>query len=397
MQQTTTASRRPPALQSRPAGEVLWVHASTPERYHALCDIGRRLQSLRPGLAILASWEPGMRLDPSDRCDIAAGPLGEDTQAAARAFLSHWRPDACLWTGGPQRRALLRQMRDRRTRLVLADLLEEELPARASRWLPDQRRRLLEAADCILTPSDALRAQLLKAGIPAEKVAQAARLRVSATPPGCSVDDLATMQRTLGSRPVWLAAHVPPAELREILEAHRGAVRLLHRLLLVISLEDYGDLTAARDVLRASGLQWADWETGGEPDEFTQVLLTGGEDLGLWYRLAPVALVANSLRPGAAGLPPLDAASLGSALLHGPGVSAHKEIYARLGAAGAAKMVRGAAALGEAVVQLSAPDKAAEMALAGWQLVTESAATTDLLLDKVQQLLDAEEDSHAGA
>ncbi|MFW8593669.1 3-deoxy-D-manno-octulosonic acid transferase [Cribrihabitans neustonicus] len=397
MQQTTTAPSRPPALQPRPAGELLWVHATTPERYHALCDIGRRLQNLRPDLIILASWEPGMRLDPAEGCDIAAGPLGEDTPGAARAFLAHWKPDACLWTGGPQRRVLLRQMRDRGFRLVLADLLEEELPARASRWLPDQRRRLLEAADCILTPSEPLRAQLLKAGIPPERVERSAKLRVSATPPGCSADDLAAMQRTLGSRPVWLAAHVPPAELREILDAHRGALRLLHRLLLVISLEDYGDLPAARDVLRASGLQWSDWETGSEPDEFTQVLLTGGEDLGLWYRLAPVTLVANSMRPGAAGLAPLDAASLGSALLHGPGVSAHKEIYARLGAAGAAKMVRGAAALGEAVVQLSAPDKAAEMALAGWQAVTESAATTDLLLEKVQSLLDAQEESHAGA
>lgn len=59
--------------------------------------------------------------------------------------------------------------------------------------------------------------------------------------------------------------------------------------------------------------------------------------------------------------------------------------------------MRSAAELSEAVVALSAPDQAAEMALAGWQSVTESAATTDILMEKVQHLLDQREDSNARA
>ncbi|WP_264211672.1 3-deoxy-D-manno-octulosonic acid transferase [Leisingera thetidis] len=396
MQRRTTASSRSSVLQPRPKGELLWIHATTPERYLALCDIGRRLKSLRPDLSVLASWEPGLRLTGTVGCDIPVGPLAEDTMAEAREFLNHWQPDACIWTGTPARRNLLRQLREQGTGVLLADLLEDEMPNRASRWLPDQRRRLLDGLTCILTPSRAVQNQLTRAGFPAERVELAGKLRVSAVPPGCNNDELAAMQQTLGSRPVWLAAHVKPGELPRVLEAHRAALRLLHRLLLVIALDDYSELDAARRLLQDSGLSFTDWDDGAEPDDLTQVLLTGGEDLGLWYRLSPVAFIASSLDPAAQGQSPLDAAALGSALLHGPGIHAHRDLYERLAKAGAAQPVQTQADMADAVVALSAPDRAAEMALAGWQSVTESAATTDTLLEKVQDLLDRREDTDAG-
>ncbi|WP_323777185.1 3-deoxy-D-manno-octulosonic acid transferase [Leisingera sp.] len=396
MQRRTTASNSSSVLQPRPKGELLWVHATTSERYHALCDIGRRLKSLRPDLSVLASWEPGLRLTGTVGCDIPIGPLPEDTMAEARGFLNHWQPDACIWTGPPARRVLLRQLRENGIGVLLADLLEDEMPNRASRWLPDQRRRLLDGLTCILTPSKAVHARLLRIGFPGERVQLAGKLRVSAIPPGCNDEELVAMQQTLGSRPVWLAAHTKLSELPRILDAHRAALRLLHRLLLVVALENSVDLAAARRLLQDSGLSFADWEDGGEPEDLTQVLLAGSEDLGLWYRLSPAALIASSLDPGAQGQSPLDAAALGSALLHGPGIHAHRDLYERLAAAGAAQPVLSQSELADTVVALSAPDKAAEMALAGWQSVTESAATADMLLEMVQTLLDQREETDAG-
>ncbi len=396
MQRRTINSSRPAVLQPRPPGELLWVHASTPERYLALCDIGRRLKTLRPDLSVLASWEPGLHLTGTVGCDVPVGPLAEDTLAEAREFVAHWQPDACIWTGTPARRVMLRHLRDQGTGVLLADLLDNELPHRTSRWLPDQRRRMLESLTGILTPSKTVRDRLIRLGFPAERLEMAGKLRVSAVPPGCNDDELASMQQTLGSRPVWLAAHVKLDELPRVLDAHRSALRLLHRLLLVVALDNPSDLEAARDLVQNSGLSFADWEAGGEPEDYNQVLLTAGEDLGLWYRLSPVALIASSLDPAAQGQSPLDAAALGSALMHGPGIHAHRELYERLSRAGAATRVQTQGEMSDTVVALSAPDKAAEMALAGWQSVTESAATTDTLLEKVQALLDQREDSNAG-
>lgn len=396
MQRRTTSISRPSDMQSRPKGELLWIHATTTERYQALCDIGGRLKSLRPDLSVLASWEPGLQLTGTVGCDIPVGPLAEDTPTEVRDFLNHWQPDVCIWTGPPLRRVLLRQLRDRDVGVLLADLLAEEVPSRSSRWLPDQRKRLLDGLTYILTPSSDVRDQLLRVGYPGKQVELCDKLRISATPPGCNDDELSTMQQTLGSRPIWFAAHAKPAELPDLLAAHRTALRLLHRLLLVIALDDPDRLETARKTLQDSGLTFADWENGEEPEDLTQVLLTSGEDLGLWYRLSPVALLASSLDPAAQGQSPLDGAALGSALLHGPGIHAHRELYDRLSQAGAAQLIKTPSELAEAVVALSAPDKAAEMALAGWQSVTESAATTDKLLEMVQDLLDQREDSNAG-
>ncbi|OED46037.1 3-deoxy-D-manno-octulosonic acid transferase [Leisingera sp. S232] len=396
MQRRTSNTGRSSVLQPRPRGELLWVHATTPERYLALCDIGRRLKSLRPDLSVLASWDPDLRLTGTVGCDIPTGPLADDTLAEARAFAAHWQPDACIWTGTPNRRVMLKHLRDQGTGVLLADLLDTELPHRTSRWLPDQRRKMLDGLSCIMTPSKTVRDRLLRIGFPAERLELATKLRVSAIPPGCNDDELSAMQQTLGSRPVWLAAHVKLDELPGILTAHRAALRLLHRLLLVIALDDSTDHEAARMLLKDSGLSYADWENGGEPDDFNQALLAGGDDLGLWYRLSPVALIASSLDPNAQGQSPLDAAALGSALLHGPGIHAHRDLYDRLAKAGAAVQVRTQDDMADMVVALSAPDKAAEMALAGWQSVTESATTTDTLLDKVQTLLDQREGTNAG-
>ena len=47
------------------------------------------------------------------------------------------------------------------------------------------------------------------------------------------------------------------------------------------------------------------------------------------------------------------------------------------------------------MVQLIAPDHSATMALAGWEVVTESAHLTDKLVDQMQDILDMREASNA--
>ena len=76
---------------------------------------------------------------------------------------------------------------------------------------------------------------------------------------------------------------------------------------------------------------------------------------------------------------------------------AHAQAYQRLAALGAAERIHGEEELSDAVYRLSSPDRAAEMALAGWQVVTEGAVMTDNLLDRIQDLLDQSEINHAPA
>ncbi|MEK0164928.1 glycosyltransferase N-terminal domain-containing protein [Phaeobacter sp. JH20_36] len=395
MSRPSAASDRSLRWPARPAGEVLWIHASTTERYMALGDVGNRMKSLRPDLSVLVTWSRDITNRPLvEGCDLAAGPPPDDTPADVRMFLDHWRPDLLIWSGGDLRRGLMRQMSERQIDSLLVDIEARELPDRTSRWLPDQRRRLFDRFSEIMTPSDEARAQMLRLGVAADRIQQTNPLRLSATPPGCNSDELTHMQAQLGSRPVWFSAQTELGDLPTILTAHRSVLRLLHRLLLVIAIRDEQDLAEARDAIIASGLQLADWDSGEEPDEYTQVLLSSSEDTGLWYRLSPLCLLAGSLPRHASGQNPLDAAALGSAILHGPGLGTYAALYERLTEVGAALKINDAEDLAQGVLSLSAPDRAAEMALAGWQIVTEGADMTDHLMDRVQELLDKREDRY---
>ena len=92
----------------------------------------------------------------------------------------------------------------------------------------------------------------------------------------------------------------------------------------------------------------------------------------------------------AGGCDPLDAAALGSAVLYGPKVRHYMASYSRLAAAGAARIVNDSDALGAAVSTLIAPEHAAAMAHAGWDVISQGAALTDRVLDLVQDALDLE-------
>lgn len=373
----------------RPDGKLLWIHATSVERLIALRDVAVRLCGFYEDLSVISTWEANVRapaaLNPTE---IAAGTLPEDLPSEMRQFLDQWSPDLCIWAGGNLRRTLTRYLAEADIPTLLSDIENDELPNRASRWWPDHRARLLNSFSAILSPSQQVAESLQRTGIPAHRVTVTGPLSQSPVPPSCAHEDLNDMQSVLAGRSVWLATHVKLEELTSILNAHRKALKLLHRLMLIVSLDNWADLEAARAIIRGSGLSFADWDTGEEPSETNQVLLSDSDDLGLWYRVSPVTLVAGSLERRFAGNSPLDAAALGSAILYGKGISDHISVYRALRETGAAVQVRSMGELADEVIRLSSPDVVAEMALAGWTFVTQGSRTTDRLLEIAQDLLD---------
>ena len=110
--------------------------------------------------------------------------------------------------------------------------------------------------------------------------------------------------------------------------------------------------------------------------------------MGLWYRIASVSFVGGSL-VDVGGHNPFEPALLGSAILHGPHVRNFIDGYRRLAQADAAVLVRSEAELAEALVATMAPDRAAEMAAAAWEAVSEGAEVTDAVLAAIGDALDA--------
>ena len=382
----------------RPRGRLVWMHATSPERYLALRDLGARLQAQSPDDKLLITVNASVPVSANARHIPAPLPLVSDHPQVTRAFLDHWTPDLCLWTGGDLMPNLICQAAEQGIPMILADLALEDLPRRRGGWLTDLTRPCLDRFETILATNAATAAHLGRLGLPRGKVEVQSRLVMGVSPPSCPETALSAATQTLSGRPLWLAAYLTVEEFAPVLAAHREALRLQHRLLLIAVPADPGETGKLVEAIAAAGLRFADWHGGDSIGEETQVLVCDDSaDLGLWYRMAPVTFMASSLAPGATGRSPFEATALGSAVLFGPNVSGHVEAYDRLQRIKAAQPVRDAEGLAHAVMQLSSPDHAAAMALAGWDAITESAALTDHLVDLIQDRLDLSEAEHARA
>jgi len=382
----------------RPRGRLVWLHATSPERYLALRDLGTRLQAQSPDDKLLITVNASVPVSGNARHIPAPQPLLSDHPQVTRAFLDHWQPDLCLWTGGDLMPNLISQSAEQGIPMILADLAVEDLPRRRGGWLTDLTRPCLAAFENILTANEATATQLVRLGVPRNRIEVQSRLVMGVSPPSCPETALTAATQALSGRPLWLAAYLQTDEFAPVLAAHREALRLQHRLLLIAVPADPGEVGRLFEAITTAGLRHADWHGGDSIGEETQVLVCDDSaDLGLWYRMAPVTLMASSLVPDATGRPPFAATALGSAVLFGPHVSAHVEAYERLQRIKAAQPVRDAESLAHAVMQLSSPDHAATMALAGWDAITESAALTDHLVEMIQDRLDLSEAEHARA
>ncbi len=373
----------------RPEGELVWVHVCAQERLRAVIDFCRRLQQVRPDLSVLLTAPPDADLSRWERGEYPLVNLPTEQTGAARAFLDHWRPDTGLWVGGGLMPNVITRADEHGIPMILIEAEVDINVARRGRWLPDITRYTLDCFGAILATTSETARHIRRLGVASAKVSESPPLHVSPNPRPWPEDELIETNHALAGRPVWLAARVQAKEFISVLSAHRQAMRMLPRLALVLHVADMAEAEPLHRRLETVDLRCINWDSGGQIEDTTQVILSAiPEDLGLWHRVSPVTFMGSSLERGAGGHDPLAATALGSAIIHGPYVQLHQQVYDQLDRAGAARAVTTAAELGDAIVELLAPDRSADMALAGWEIVSEGAPQADQLIEMVQDYLD---------
>ena len=376
---------RPP----RPKGPLIWAHAAETDNIPALVQLAARAKAHRPGLHLLITvTNPYMQ--PDNLPDYAIlDVIPKDQMSECQAFLAHWRPDICIWHTGHLRPTLLSTARQDRIPMILVDAAEDALQDSRMPWARRSERAALLGFQKIFAQSANTGRRLARMGVPPDQISVTGSLQEGGAALGYNESDHEHLSEVLVTRPVWLAAMIQPDEFPIVAEAHRQAIRAAHRLMMILVPDrpEHGDGMVAS--LDDQGLRYVRWSEGGVPGETTQVLVadTHGE-MGLWYRLAPVTFMGSSLTAGHGGRDPYEPAALGSAILYGPNVSHHAGAYARFSRAGAARPVRDAATLSAGVLRMNAPDQAAAMAQAAWEVATEGAEVTDKVLETVEEILD---------
>jgi 3-deoxy-D-manno-octulosonic-acid transferase len=384
--------RLPVFTQIRPDGDLLWIHCAEADAYLAVVDLAQRQIASRPDLCVLISTAtPPRDLEEERPVGIIVCEICEDHPASVAAFLDHWAPDCCVWTWGGLRPNLILATAERGCAMYLINADSAGFDGRRDRWLPDVARNLLPLFAAVMARTPAAGRRLLQLGLSKEDVEITTALQAGGQALSCNETDLADLAATCVGRAIWFANGVQEEELQTVLAAHRQALRLSHRLLLILRPSGTLTPTAAYHEARTQDFRVLNWDDGNYPDDTTQILITEDpRDTGLFYRVAPVSFLGGSLVAGRGGVDPLEAAALGSAVLYGPRVGRHLQSYSRLAAAGAARIINDSAALGMAVSRLVAPDQAALMAHAGWDVVSEGAALTDRITDLVQDTLDTQ-------
>jgi 3-deoxy-D-manno-octulosonic-acid transferase len=324
-----------------------------------------------------------------ERPDALHLPTPPETLGDCDGFAKALTPQVVLWAGQKLRPALIDALRKTGSHMIALDAGDQPWHSPAPRWLPDPTPAPLPLFHSVYATGDAAARRLRRSGVETGRIRTEGPLIDADQPLPCDDAQYEEVAGHLAGRPVWLAAHLCPHEARDVLMAHRHAVRLAHRLLLVMVPDDDKHAAEIEAEARASQMRVCNWDAGETPDELTQVLLADGPDeLGLWFRLAPLAFLGGSLVSDRGGHDPYQAASMGTAILYGPNVGRHVGADSRMVDAGAARIVRDADSLGAAVTHLIAPDQAAAMAHAGWDLISSGAALIDCVISEIMTTLD---------
>lgn len=379
----------------RPDGELVWIHLGHAQDLTAMLDLVDRLVNLRAQLSVLMTMPPKDaqqwgRLPDTESRFMRAAP--DEHPRSVKDFLDHWKPDVALWVWGGLRPMLVEETARSGVPMHLVSAEASGFDGRRDRWLPDLARLLVRLFTSASARNNAAAQRLIRLGLPEDRVTVQPPLRPSGHLLPCTASDLDDLSEELAGRPVWLAAQCQVAEFHTVLAAHRLALRSAHRLLLVLEPADPAQVPDLLVEIDRLEMPRAVWGAGEWPDSSTQVLVANQPgELGLWYRLATVSFLGSSMASGHGGTEPMAAAALGTAILYGPNVRQYLPSYSRLANAGAARIVNSAHSLGAAVTHLIAPDHAAAMAHAGWDVVSEGAEVVDNVIGLVRDSLDARE------
>ncbi len=330
----------------RPSGRLVWLHGAS---------IGEGL-SLLPLVEALCAADPALNLLVTSGTRTSAELLGRrlplrarhqfvpvDGPRASARFLHHWRPDLAVLVESELWPNLILRARDggARTALVSARLSAGSL--RAWGRARGAARMLLGGFDLVLAQDDPTAEALVRLG---GRDDGRLNLKLAGAPLPVDAASLAEVSQNLQGRPVMLAASTHPGEEAMALEVFGFLKDQPERPLLVLVPRhpERGEAVAAS--ARSHGLVVSRRAADQPLTQSVEVYVadTLGE-LGLWFRLARVALVGGSLVEGVGGHNPLEPARLDCPAASGPHVANWRGVYDELIAADAVRMVQSSVGL----------------------------------------------------
>jgi 3-deoxy-D-manno-octulosonic-acid transferase len=254
----------------------------------------------------------GQRLGP--RCVHQYAPL--DAAEYVRAFLDYWRPDLAVFTESEIWPNLILESATRGIPLALVNARMTKRSFRRWRLSPGLAQPLFGSFSLVLAQNEALARRFAVLG--ARSAIAAGNLKVDAPPPPVDAAELARLRSALDGRALLVAASTHDGEETIIADAHRRLARDVPNLCTIIVPRHPERGSAVAAMLTENGFAVARRSLGQLPGAGNDAYVadTIGE-LGIFYKLAPVAFIGGSLQ-NRGGQNPIEAVRQDAAILVGP-------------------------------------------------------------------------------
>lgn len=367
----------------RPEGRLVWMHAVGLGEVLALRGLIARLALIEPDLRFLVTSQTrasgevfGNNLPPRTLHQFA--PI--DTPQAAQRFLRHWRPDLSIWAEQELWPGLVYQIDTAGIPLAMVNARMNTVSLKKRRRVASIWRDILPRFALISAQDDTTAEHLSTLGAPEPRCDGSLK---PLSPPLADDPDLrGQMMETIGTRHVWLAASTHAEDEGVAIHAHKTFLQAQPNSLLILAPRLIDRAKAIVSAAQELGLCLAQRSQGDEIAPETQIYLadTLGE-MGIWYRIAPIAMIGGTTGP-VEGHNPWEAVSLGCAVMHGPHTANFARDYSDLKSARAAIEVADGATIARAIGKDST-----EMAARARALVDGRMDRLDQLCEKLIQLI----------
>lgn len=340
----------------RPEGKLIWVHAASVGEAQSALILIHRLLEICPAAKILVTTVTRtsaalMERKLPQRAFHQFYPLDHPDWTAR--FLDYWRPDMALWIESELWPSMLGQMKQRNIPAALINARMSDKSFKRWKIFGALARRTLGCFDIIAAQTDEDVKKLSALG--AHNILLAGNIKYSAHPLSADTHELKKLVATIADRPTWIFAstHAPEESM-----AARIHQKLKHAHPDILTIVAPRHPSRRDEILHACKAEGLAVHTRGEqrkpPQENTDLYIadTMGE-LGLFYRVAPIAVIGRSFSSdGGGGHNPIEAAQLNCAVLYGPKVQFQQALFDELSDAGGALQADDASALAGLIATL---------------------------------------------
>ncbi len=325
---------------ARPDGKLVWLHAaSVGEAQSALILTNTILARFEDVFVLLTTGTVTsarlMEKRLPDRALHQFYPL--DHPDWTRRFLDHWKPDAALWLESELWPNMLDQIRERN---IPAALINARMSPRSyKRWKKTRKSisSLLSAFSLVMAQTETDARSYAALGEKAVHVTDNLKYSSAALP--ADAEALEELEKNIKARPRWLFASTHAGEEEMACRIHNTLAEDIPDLLTIIVPRHPERGSAILDIALdaiTNARRRSETHSLPQADDDIYIADTLGE-LGLFYRLCPIACIGRSFsKDGGGGHNPIEAAQLGCAVLYGPKVQNFEDMYAEMSEAGAA-------------------------------------------------------------